>query len=166
MIKFLSNAFRSSLRDPAWRTIRRIALAVAVIGGTIWSHACISSEGETYGPYFVIGYNYTDRDIFVFSIDGHGVGSSNAHEPGGGGGIFCCHSIPKDERTMHIKVVLGLTKEQYEKDLPNDTFETDVPVPTLQDKRNGYIELHFLPNRRVEAAWVKLPTIPHIPNAR
>lgn len=164
MIKALLDKFKHSLRDPAHRAIRRIALAALVVSGAIWSHACVFGEENTYGPYFVIGYNYTNRDIFSFSVDGHGVGSSYAHESGGGGGIFCCHSIPRRAKTLHVEVVLGLTKEQYEKNLPNDKFQTDIPVPPLQDKHNGFIEFHFMPNHRVEATWVKLPTTPNIPN--
>lgn len=78
-------------------------------------------------------------------------------------GIFY---LLKHVKTLHIKVELGLTKEQYEKDLPNEKFETDIPMPTLPNMHDGFIEFHFLPHQRVEAAWVKFPTTPHIPNAR
>jgi hypothetical protein len=156
---------RRSLYDPAHQTIRRVALAAFVVGGTIWSHACVSGEANMYGPYSVIGYNYTDRHIAGFYVNGHGVGSSEAHQPGGGGGIFCCLGIPKHTKILHIKVKLGLTKEQYERDLPNDTFETDIPVPQLPNKHDGYIEFHFLPDQRVEVVWVNFPTTPNIPNA-
>ena len=153
-----------SLRDPARRTTRRIALAGLMVGGTIWSHACVSSESDTYGPYEVIGYNYTDRHIASFYVDGHGVGSSEAHQPGGGGGIFCCLDIPKRAKILHIKVELDLTEEQDAKNLPPDVFETDIPVPSLPNKHDGFIEFHFLPNHKVEALWVSFPTTPHIPN--
>jgi len=122
-------------------------------------------SNETYGPYHVIGYNYTERNVALFNIDGFGAGNSNAHRSGGGGGIVCCFTIPEKAKTLHFKVALGLTQEQYDKDLPNDTFETDIPVPELQDKHRGYIEVHFLPERKIEAKWVDFPTTPHIPNA-
>lgn len=165
MIKEIFDWFPCSLRDPARRTTRRIALAGLMVGGTVWSHACVSGEGDTYGPYEVIGYNYTDRHIASFYVDGHGVGSSEAHQPGGGGGIFCCLDIPQRAKILHIKVELELTEEQDAQNLPPDTFETDIPVPRLTDKRKGYIEFHFLPHQQIEAAWVSLPTTPHIPNA-
>ncbi|WP_081078749.1 DUF3304 domain-containing protein [Burkholderia pseudomultivorans] len=119
---------------------------------------------ETYGPYHVIGYNYTDRNIFLFNVDDFGAGSSEAHQAGGGGGITCCLEIPKHAKTLHIKVVLDLTKEQDEKNLPPETYETEIPVPALPNKRDGYIEFHFLPEREIEAQWVEFPTTPHIPN--
>ena len=160
MIKKLLGALENLLPGSTRSRLLSIAIVALIAGDAIWSYV-----GGTYGPYEVIGYNYADRDIAGFFVDGQGVGSSYAHESGGGGGIFCCHSIPKHAKTLHIKVVLGLTKEQYEKDLPNDAYQIDMPVPALPDKHDGFIEFHFLPNRRVEAAWVKFPTIPHIPNA-
>ena len=165
MIRTFFDRLWYSLRDPARGTTRRIALAGLMVGGTIWSHACVSGETDTYGPYEVIGYNYTDRHIADFVVDDFAAGPSEAHRPGGGGGIACCLDIPKHAKTLHIKVELELTEEQDAKNLPPDTFETDIPVPPLRDKHDGYIEFHFLPNRRVEASWVSFPTIPHIPNA-
>ena len=118
-----------------------------------------------YGPYSVIGYNYTDRNIASFIVNDFGAGPSEAHKAGGGGGMACCLAIPERAKTLHIKVELGLTEDQYEKNLPNDTYETDIPVPTLADKHDGFIEFHFLAHRHIEAAWVSFPTKPHIPNA-
>jgi len=122
-------------------------------------------SNETYGPYHVIGYNYTDRNIFLFNIDDFGAGDSNAHQSGGGGGITCCLEIPRSARTLHFKIEYDLTREQYDKDLPTDKFETDIPVPFLPNKHAGYIEVHFLPRKKIEAKWVDFPTRPHIPNA-
>lgn len=144
------------------RTARSLVFALfalVVLSGA----ACSNDE---YGPYHVIGYNYTDRTVYLFSIDDFGAGGSEAHQSGGGGGIACCLAISKAAKTMHFKVTLGLTQEQYEKNLPNDTFETDIPVPALPNKRSGYIEVHFLPNHHIEVKWVDFPTTPHIPNAK
>ncbi|CAG9258342.1 conserved exported hypothetical protein [Burkholderia diffusa] len=120
---------------------------------------------ETYGPYNVTGYNYTDRNIAAFDVNDFGAGYSRAHDSGGGGGITCCLDIPKHAKTLHIKVVLDLTQEQDDRNLAPETYETDIPVPQLPNKHNGYIEFHFLPGRKIEAKWVEFPTTPHIPNA-
>lgn len=162
MIETLSDMLKRSPHSPGHQTIR-LALAALVVGGAIWSHASISGEGNMDGPYSVIGYNYTDRNIASFVVNDFGAGPSEAHQAGGGGGIACCFDIPKHAKTLHIKVELGLTKEQYDKDLPNEKFETDVPVPPLPNKHDGFIEFHFLPHQRVEAAWVSFPAVPHIP---
>ncbi|MBB3260727.1 hypothetical protein F4827_005767 [Paraburkholderia bannensis] len=45
------------------------------------------------------------------------------------------------------------------------TFETDIPVPPLENTHDGFIEFHVMPNRKIEAAWVKFPTTPKIPGA-
>ncbi|WP_321886846.1 DUF3304 domain-containing protein [Paraburkholderia bannensis] len=156
--------FLRRLRDAfaARRRLRSVTLAALLVGGAIWSHACVSGEGA-YGPYSVIGYNYTDRHIVNFFINGFAGGASEAHKAGGGGGIVCCFSIPKNEKNLHVKVELEWTQAQYLANAPHDTFETDVPVPPLKNKHDGFIEFHFLPNRRVEAAWVNFPTTPNIP---
>ncbi|MFP3478451.1 MULTISPECIES: DUF3304 domain-containing protein [Burkholderia] len=139
------------------RLIRNpIVVAVLLLGGAWWVHA----QTASYGPYRVIGYNYTDRSIALFTIDGFGAGGSNAHESGGGGGTVCCMSVPRNRKTWHIKIVYELTREQYKKDLPNDVYETDIPVPSLPNRHDGYIEFHFLPDRKIEAKWVDYPTDP------
>lgn len=120
---------------------------------------------ETYGPYRVIGYNYTDRNIFLFDIDDFGAGSSEAHQAGGGGGIACCLEISNHAKTLRAKIMYGWTEEQYEKRSPRDIFETDIPVPDLPNKHEGYIEVHLLQDRKIEEKWVKFPTTPHIQNA-
>ncbi|WP_244100532.1 hypothetical protein [Burkholderia ambifaria] len=69
-------------------------------------------------------------------------------------------SVPRNRKTWHIKIVYELTREQYKKDLPNDVYETDIPVPSLPNRHDGYIEFHFLPDRKIEAKWVDYPTDP------
>lgn len=163
MTKALLDAVTRSLVAPAYRAVRRIALGSLLVFGVIWSHACASDEGNLYGPYSVIGYNYTDRHIADFVVNNFAAGPSEAHRPGGGGGIACCLGIPEHAKILHIKVELELTEEQDAKNLPPDTFKTDIPVPPLPDKHDGFIEFHFLPNHRVEASWVAFPAAPSIP---
>jgi len=133
-----------------------VCLVILMIG-----KAC---SQESYGPYNLIGYNYTDRNIASFWVNGTWGGNSNAHRAGGGGGITCCLEISKSEKTLHIKVMLGLTQLQFDKNFPNDTFETDLPMPNLPNKHDGYVEVHFLSHRKIQAKWVELPTKPHVPN--
>jgi len=132
-------------------------LAILMIG-----KAC---SNETYGPYHLIGYNYIDRSIFSFWVNDTWGGDSNAHRHGGGGGITCCLEIPRSAKTLHFKIEYGWTEEQYKRKSPRDTFEMDIPVPELPNKHGGYIEVHFLPERKIDAKWVDFPTKPHIPNA-
>ena len=40
--------------------------------------------------------------------------------------------------------------------------ETDIAVPQLPNKRDGYIGFHFLPGRQIEAQGVAYPTMPRV----
>ncbi|WP_084168976.1 DUF3304 domain-containing protein [Paraburkholderia acidipaludis] len=138
-------------------------LLFACVAWIAVSRAC---SQETYGPYHIAGYDYTDRNIASFWVNETWGGNSSAHYTGrGGGGETCCLEIPKRAKTLHIKVVLDLTQEQDEKNLPPETYETEIPVPELRNKHDGYIEFHFLPGKKIEAKWVEFLKTPNIPNA-
>ncbi|VWM11623.1 DUF3304 domain-containing protein [Burkholderia lata] len=147
------NFLRRLIRNP-------IVIAVLLLGGAWWVHA----QTASYGPYRVIGYNFTNRSIYSVKIDEFGAGNVRANKPGGGGGTVCCMDVPRDKKTWHIKLEYELTQEQYKKNLPSDVFETDIAIPPLPDKHDGYIEFYFLPQQKIEARWAKLPTDPHNPN--
>jgi len=149
----MSNFLHRLIRNP-------IAISALLLAGSWGAHA----QTASYGPYRVVGFNYTDRSIALFTIDGFGAGGVNAHESGGGGGTVCCMSVPRNGKMWHIKIAYELTQEQYKKDLPNDVYETDIPVPSLPNKHGGYIEFHFLPDRKIEAKWVESPTDPRNSN--
>ncbi|KML50008.1 hypothetical protein VL15_27260 [Burkholderia cepacia] len=143
------------------RVVGRVAAAgIAITGGL----SGMQAHAESDGPYRVIGYNFTDRSIYSFTIDGFGAGGSATHKRGGGGKSVCCMDVPRGQKTWHIKIKYELTQDQYKKNLPFDVYETDIPVPALPDKSQGYIEFHFLPDRKIEAKWVGYPTVPHNPN--
>lgn len=145
--------------------MRRVARKSVAIGVLMMGSASnVPAQIGSYGPYRVTGYNYTDRSIALFVIDDFGAGGSQAHQSGGGGGTVCCMSVPRTKKTWHIKILYELTQEQYRKDLPNDVYETDIPVPPLPNKHDGYIEFHFLPEHRIDAQWVIRLTRPRIPN--
>ncbi|WP_175835517.1 DUF3304 domain-containing protein [Burkholderia anthina] len=141
------------------RLIRNpIVIAALLFGGAGCAHAQTASDG----PYRVIGYNDTDRSIYSFTIDGFGAGGSTAHKPGGGGKSVCCMEVPRGKKIWHIKIEYELTQAQYKNNLPSDVYETDIPVPVLPNKSQGYIEFHFLPDRKIEAKWVEYPTMPRV----
>ncbi|MEJ8797077.1 hypothetical protein WKR88_12375, partial [Trinickia caryophylli] len=76
------------------KNIKRWGSLLLLAGVTVFAVGRACSQ-ETYGPYHVTGYNYTDRNIAAFDIDDFGAGYSRAHKIGGGGGITCCLDIPK-----------------------------------------------------------------------
>ncbi|KVF73200.1 hypothetical protein WS75_18435 [Burkholderia sp. FL-7-2-10-S1-D7] len=79
--------------------------------------------------------------------------------------MACCMEVPRDKKTWHLKVTYDLTPEEDARNLSPEIYETDIAVPKLPTKRDGYIEFHFLPDRKIEAQWVEYPTGPRNPNS-
>jgi len=143
------NFLRRLIRNP-------IAIAALLLAGLWWAHA----QTASYGPYRVVGFNYTDRGVYNFVVDGFGAGSVHARQFGGSGGTVCCMDVPRNKKTWHLKVTYDLTPEEDAKNLSPEIYETDIAVPQLPNKRDGYIEFRFLPGRKIEAQWVDYPTGP------
>jgi len=125
----MPNFLRRLIRNP-------IVVAVVLLGGAWWVHA----QTASYGPYHVVGFNYTDRGVYNFVVDGFGAGSVHARQFGGGGGTVCCMEVPRNKKTWHLKVTYDLTPEEDAKNMSPEIYETDIAVPELPDKRDGYIE--------------------------
>ncbi|WP_419689846.1 DUF3304 domain-containing protein [Burkholderia theae] len=146
----MPNVLRRPIRNP-------IVAATLLLGGAWW----VQAQAASYGPYRVVGFNYTDRGVYNFAVDGFGAGSVHARQFGGGGGTVCCMEVPRYKKTWHVKVTYDLTPEEDAKNLSPEIYETDITVPKLPNKRDGFIEFHFLPDRKIEAQWVEYPTGPH-----
>jgi hypothetical protein len=64
------------------------------------------NEAKTHYMLGIIGYNYTNRTIDGFSIDGHGGGDIRVSSPtSGGGGTMCCVLLSK-KPTWPIQVLV------------------------------------------------------------
>jgi len=64
------------------------------------------NEAKTHYMLGIIGYNYTNRTIDGFSIDGHGGGDVRVSSPtSGGGGTMCCILLSK-KPTWPIQVLV------------------------------------------------------------
>ncbi|WP_322040598.1 DUF3304 domain-containing protein [Burkholderia diffusa] len=133
---------------------RVIAAGITIAGSLCYAPAHAESEG----PYRVVGSNYTDRGVYNFVVDGFGAGSVYARQFGGGGGTVCCMQVPRNKQTWHLKVTYDLTPEEDAKNLSPEIYETNITVPKLPNKRDGYIEFRFLPDRKIEDQWVECPT--------
>jgi len=133
-----------------------IGIAVLLLAGSWWVHA----QTASYGPYRVVGFNYTDRGVYNFVVDDFGAGSVHARQFGGSGGTVCCMKVSPNKKTWHLKITYDLTPEEDAKNMSPKIYETDIAVPQLPDKHDGYIEFHFLPDRKIDAQWVDYPTGP------
>jgi Protein of unknown function (DUF3304) len=121
--------------------------------------AC-KAEDDTRSVTFV-GYNYTERPIFTFSVNG--VGGGNIFVNGGGGSLACCGDITIGKPAV-IKWMYSYTKKQYEAGLREETHTATVIVPPPQIPTAGYLEVHFYPDHHVELAVVKFPGPRRLPD--
>lgn len=71
-------------------------------------------------------------------------------------------SVPRGKQTWHVRVTYDLTAEEDARNQAPEIVETEVAVPALPNRRDGYIEFHFLPGRKIDARWAAYPTMPRM----
>ena len=108
----------------------------------------------------LVGYNYTERPIYTFSVNGGG--GSNIFVGGGGAKMSCCTEITVGQ-PVEIKWVYSATEKQYLAGLRKENYSTTVIVPPPTVPEAEYLEVHFYPDHRVELALVKFPGDRRIP---
>ncbi|QND98179.1 DUF3304 domain-containing protein [Burkholderia cenocepacia] len=111
-------------------TLNPLAIAALLAGAAWWVHA----QTRANGPYRVVGFNYTDRGVYSFVVDGFGAGSVHARQFGGGGGTVCCMSVPRGKQTWHVRVTYDLTPEEDARNQAPEIVETEVAVPALPNR--------------------------------
>lgn len=121
----------------------------------------------------IVGYNYTDREIEEYSVDGVSGGSVSMSSPtSGGSGTTCCVRLLKEAKgAIRVKVRWQFDGCRYLiKDYSGGADEvrhffyreTEVNVIIPSGKNLAYIESHFYPDGRVEVRLtenVSLPTL-------
>lgn len=113
----------------------------------------------------LVGYNYTERPIFTFSVNGSGGG--NIFVNGGGASFSCCGDVTVGQPT-EIKWTYSRTKKQYEAGVQIEHHTATVTVPPPEVPEAGYLEVHFYSDHHVELALVKFPgkrRMPRLPEA-
>lgn len=133
--------------------------------------ACHAQHSETsigdkrsddYTLLGLVGYNYTDRHISAYSVDGADGGHINLSSPtSGGSGVSCCVKFSKtNSKPIRIKVrwqVDGCT-HLIKDDTTGKTDrvryyyyrEAEVEAQRAYRVEPNYIETHFFPNGLVE----------------
>lgn len=110
----------------------------------------------------IIGFNYTDRYINAFSVDGNGGGNlSVSSASGGGGGSACCAVYttgdPAPEISVRWQSDACTYHTRYDKggnefnDIYSIYTTKSVNVTSISPNPK-YLEVHIFPNGRVEAA--------------
>lgn len=97
------------------------------------------------------GYNYMDRSIFNYTVNGSMGANVFRWSPGGGGKTTCCTEIKGD--TVHIEWAISGTLEEVMADIPSKTYAREVALPPQPDKTPTFLEVHFLSNDNVVLRW-------------
>ena len=137
----------------------RLLSALACLLGLLLLGACNSEDTRSVT---VIGYNYTERPIYTFSVNGGGGSNLFAKQKHGGGGRSCCIDITVGQ-PVEIKWLYDTTEKQYLAGLREENRSTTVIVPPPTVPEAEYLEVHFYPDHHVELALVKFPGDRRIP---
>ena len=127
--------------------------ALACLLGLLLLGACNSEDTRSVT---VIGYNYTERPIYTFSVNGVGASNLFAKQKYGGGKDSCCTDITVGQ-PVEIKWVYSATEKQYLAGLRKENYSTTVTVPPPTMPEAEYLEVHFYPDHHVELVLVKSP---------
>ena len=131
--------------------------ALACLLGLLLLGACSSQDTRSVT---LVGYNYTERPIYTFSVNGGG--GSNIFVGGGGASFSCCTDITVGQ-PVEIKWLYDTTEKQYLAGLREEKRSTTVIVPPPTVPEAEYLEVHFYPDHHVELALVKFPGDRRIP---
>ena len=130
----------------AKRNLPQLLAAVALL-----LSACNSQDTRSVT---LVGYNYTERPIYTFSVNGGG--GSNIFVGGGGASFSCCTDITVGQ-PVEIKWLYDTTEKQYLAGLREEKRSTTVIVPPPTVPEAEYLEVHFYPDHHVELALLKSP---------
>jgi hypothetical protein len=103
------------------------------------------------------GYNYTDRAISDFYVNGAGGGNISSRNEGwpygGGGGLSCGTSVKGLTATVRWEYSLP-NWQDYEKHIKPETHEVTVPMPIAQSNYSRYFQVRIFPDNHVELKLV------------
>lgn len=119
------------------------------------------------------GYNYTNRYIDQFSVNGNGGGNLFVSGPnGGGGGSVCCvdYIIGVDKWKLTVRWqadACTYNNSKYEDGrrryrIHSVFKEVEIPIDPKIPNRPRYLEVHFYPDGHVEAALTENSSPPRL----
>lgn len=121
----------------------------------------------------IVGYNYTNRYINTFEVDGAGGGNLFVSSPtSGGGGTTCCAlympGLPGLKLTIRwqdagcIYHTKSTTSNEVFEHIYHTYKEAEVPVEDLGGLQPRYLEVHFYPDGTVQAAATQQESPPRL----
>jgi hypothetical protein len=151
------NTTQALIRRTGWALW--LALAIFALVGL---RSCWANENTR--EVSVVGYNYTPRPIYTFSVNG-GAGSNIFINGGGAGSASCCTPVTIGQ-AVEVRWMYSYTKKQFEAGLREERFSTQVtvPPPPPEHPEARYLEVHFYPDGRVELALVNFPGDRRLPD--
>lgn len=132
-----------------------------------------NQESQQNGEWLLglVGYNYTDREIENYSVDGVSGGYIRKSSPtSGGSGITCCVRLLKElNGTIQVKVRWQVDGCRYlikdfdgKAETARHFFyrEEEVSVTIPLGKTIAYLETHFYPNGRPQVKLSEYSSLP------
>jgi hypothetical protein len=150
---------------------------------SIWSHICSAHQSREAikekntkedTALDIVGFNYTDRVIDSFSVNGQGGGNVflSARTSGGGKSVCCVRllSSRQDVVKLHVKWQVDgcvyITKSRISGEAFRNTFSyyKEVDIDVVQPKRYvpQHLEIHFYPDGSVRAELTAELSLPRL----
>ena len=136
-----------------------------IVKGFIWVVVgvvmLVGVVGCTKDPYEldVVGYDYTDRAIADFSVNGAGGGNIELSTPTAGGGKYACCVLLSRNTVTPFLVDVVYQRDAFESYPPRKVIEpagqyvkVKVEVKGPIPSNPGYLEIHFYPDGHIEGA--------------
>jgi hypothetical protein len=102
-------------------------------------------------------YNYTDRSISGYTVDGVGGGNALKGEINGGSGWACCARVTVGE-PVHIAWEFSYSRKQYDAGIRAEDHDLTVMVPKPEGhEKPQYLEVHFYSPKHIELRLVPFP---------
>lgn len=136
--------------------------------------AQVEMADDQYVLLDFVGYNYTDRYIGNYSIDGQGGGDVRLSSPtSGGGGIVCCVKLLKGKAnpvivrvrwqfngcTYLVKSMITGRAHEYTHDFYK---EADVEIYPVAGINPSHLESHFYPDGSVQLQLTEHLSLPRL----
>lgn len=164
-----------------WRTAVRFWLGLAMFSAVCGcSRAAVPANSVQMPPddpveisLALVGYNYTDRYIDSFTVDGKGGGNLAVSSfNSGGGGSVCCITYWPGLEVYKVKVrwqhgacfyrVRSRTSGEVFDELHSFYKEMEVVVDGSSAKKPANFEVHFYPDGTVQAAVTDSISMPRL----
>jgi hypothetical protein len=154
-----------------------IFLSVTTASGCRAQQVDAASNGKPNDEYVIldlVGYNYTDRNIDNYSVNGQGGGNVRLSSPtSGGSGIVCCVRLWNDTAgPMQVEIrwqvdgckyIVRSSVSGHVQEIIHDFYkEAEVTVSRDRGIKPKRLEVHFYQDGSVQAALTENFSLPRV----